>query len=281
MRSLDHERGIAMWMRTTTLALAATLLASTTASAWGPHGHEIISKMAESRLTPEAKAAIRSLLNEGDTLVSVCNWADHEGHDAVPGSASWHYVNVPLDAERYEAKFCPEKGCVVSKIKHYRKVLADRKPAAQASARRALLFLVHFVEDVHQPLHVGENQDRGGTLTQVRFLDQQRGTNLHHVWDSSLIDHLGRDRHAWVEKVEALATPENVEEWSRGSVEDWATESLEAAKVAYHDPKGGDRPLASGTELGEDYVATAAPIVRKRLAQAGVRLAIELNAIFK
>ena len=269
-----------MTLRTTGLALAACLIGGQAALAWGPHGHEIITKMAEGRLTPEAKAAVRDLLNEGDTLVSVCNWADHEGHDAVPASAPWHYVNVPLSADRYEARFCPEKGCVVSRIKHYRKLLADTKQPRKERAR-ALLFLVHFVEDVHQPLHVGDNRDNGGNLTQVRFLNQARGTNLHHVWDSSLVDHAGRDRAAWVERVEALATPEKVEEWSKGDVEDWATESLQAAKVAYRDPKGGDGPMAGGTALGEDYVEQCMPIVRLRLSQAGVRLANELNAIFK
>jgi len=270
-----------MDLGTRKLALFALALlgAGTPAGAWGPHGHEIISKLAETRLTPEAKEAVRGLLDEGDTLVSICNWADHEGHDAVPGSASWHYVNVPLTADRYEDRFCPERGCVVSKIRHYRKELAHRD-TPRKERRRALLFLVHFVEDVHQPLHVGHNDDRGGNLTQVRFLNLERGTNLLRVWDSSLIDHAGRDRHAWVESLAELATPENVAEWSKGDVEDWATESLRAAKIAYDYPRG-DGPLKSGTRLGEEYVEVATPIVRKRLAQAGVRLANELNAIFR
>ncbi len=267
-------------MRKWALVAVALLGASTPAGAWGPHGHEIISKLAETRLTPKAKAAIRELLDEGDTLVSICNWADREGHDAVPASAPWHYVNVPLSADRFEDRFCPEKGCVVSKIRDFRKVLAVRD-APRKERRRALLFLVHFVEDLHQPLHVGHNNDRGGNLTQVRFLNQERGTNLHRVWDSSLLDHEGRDRQAWVAALSELATPENVAEWSKGDVDDWATESLQAARIAYAYPKGSAVPLGSGTKLGEDYVQVATPIVRKRLAQAGVRLANELNALFR
>jgi hypothetical protein len=247
------------------------------AGAWGPHGHRIATRVAESRLSPSARAAIRGLLHEGDTLVGESNWADHEGHDAVPGSASWHYVNVPITATRYDDRYCSGSGCVVDKIKHYRAVLADRR-APRAERARALLFLVHFIEDVHQPLHVGDNDDRGGNLTQVQFLGD--GTNLHRLWDSAILDDAGRDERAWVERIAPLLTPENVAVWSKGSVESWADESLHEAKKAYYFPAGSPRPIASGTRIGRDYAEAALPVIRLRLAQAAVRLANELNAIF-
>ena len=141
------------------LAAYASLCCLPTAQAWGPRAHRVATRVAEARLTPEARTAIRDLLHEGDTLVDVCDWADHDGHDDVPGSA-WHYVNVPLDALHYDARFCSGGNCVVAKIKHFRRVLADRQ-APKRERTRALLFLVHLVEDVHQPLHVGDNRDRG------------------------------------------------------------------------------------------------------------------------
>ena len=260
------------------LALALAAWAASPAHAWGPHGHRIAARVAEGRLTPEAAAAVRELLNKGDTLVDVADWADHQGHDVVPGSAPWHYVNVPLSATRYDDKFCSNRGCVVSKIREYRRVLADRE-APRRERQLALLFLVHFVQDVHQPLHVGDNRDQGGNQTQVRFLG--RGTNLHRLWDSDLIDHAGLNDGAWMERINAEITPERVEQWSKGGVEDWATESLEAARRAYHFPEGAGAPLQGGADLGDAYAEMALPIVRDRLARAGVRLANELNAIFR
>jgi hypothetical protein len=261
------------------LFLSLTTLAVTSpAFAWGPQGHRVIAHVADDRLTPAAKAGVRALLHEGDTLADVANWADHEGHDAVPGSASWHYVNVPISAPRYEGRYCRRGDCVVAKIKQYRKILADHG-APRRERQRALLFLVHFVADIHQPLHVGDHDDRGGNLTQVQFLG--RGTNLHRLWDSDLIHHLGGSDREWVERIERMVTPQKIEAWSWGTVEDWADESLRAAKLAYSDPQGSPAPLASGTRLGEDYVKFSDPILREQMARAGIRLANELNAIFR
>lgn len=258
-------------------AIVLLIAVASPAQGWGPQAHKVITRVAMDRLTPHAAAEIKGLLLDGDTLIDICTWADHEGHDAVPSSAPWHYVNVPITAAHYDAKFCPDSGCVVSKIKHYRSVLADKKATKQERSR-ALLFLVHFVEDVHQPLHVGDNRDKGGNFTQIQF--DGRGTNLHALWDSGLLRNLGGSDQAWVKRVEALLTPENVKAWSSSKVEDWADESLQAAKKAYHWPEGAKAPIATGTTLGNDYARMAEPILKERMARAGVRLANELNAIF-
>ena len=259
------------------LAVTTVLGVSSVSRAWGPRAHRIASRVAESRLTPAAKAGVRALLHDGDTIVSEAGWADNEGHDAVPGSASWHFVNVPISAVHYDDRYCPAGVCVVAKIKHFRKVLADRR-APKVERARALLFLVHLVEDVHNPLHVGDNRDRGGNLTQVQFAGG--ATNLHRLWDSGMIEEHSRDERAWTESVERLITPEAAAQWSKGDVESWADESLQEAKKAYHFPPGSDRPAESGVRLGRDYSDAALPVIRLRLAKAGVRLANELNALF-
>jgi hypothetical protein len=244
---------------------------------WGARGHRVAAKVAMKRLTPAAKQAIADLLNEGDSLPELAGWADGgEAHRVEPKSAPWHYVNVPITASKYENRYCADRGCVVSKIKEFRAILTDPK-TKRADRQRALLFFVHLIEDLHQPLHVGDNRDRGGNSTQVRFFG--RGDNLHRVWDSSVIEHQRWNDGRWVEQVEARITPANAKAWSSGKVEDWATESLQAAKLAY-DPTGRGRPLVSGADLGEEYDDFALPIVTRRLAQTGVRLANELNAIF-
>jgi hypothetical protein len=259
------------------LAAGMILCQGRPAWAWGAHGHRIATRIAEARLTPSARVAVRELLHEGDSLLTVCNWADHDGHDVVPGSAPWHYVNVPLDASHYSDRYCRGGNCVVAKIRQFRKVLADNR-APKAERARALLFFAHLVEDVHQPLHVGDNRDRGGNDTQVQYFNE--GVNLHRLWDSTMIDEASRDEREWVRRIEPLLTPENIEAWSKGTVESWADESLAEAKKAYRDPRNPSRLITSGDRLGREYAEAMLPVIRLRLAQAGVRLANELNAIF-
>ncbi|MFO0953260.1 MAG: S1/P1 nuclease [Isosphaeraceae bacterium] len=245
--------------------------------AWGARGHRIATRVAEARLSPAARAAVRELLHEGDTLLTVCNWADHEGHEVVPASAPWHYVNVPLEAERYTDRDCRGGNCVVAKIRQFRKVVADKSRPKEERAR-ALLFLVHLVQDVHQPLHVGDRRDRGGTDTQVRYRGE--GVNLHRLWDSAMIDAQRHSEQEWVHQIEPLLTPANVAKWSQGSVESWADESLIEARRAYRDIRNPGRFVTTGDAISDDYVEVMVPVIQTRLAQAGVRLANELNAAF-
>ena len=258
--------------------LTALAVAATPAFAWGPQGHRVIAEVAAGRLTPAARSGVRDLLHEGDTLANVANWADHEGHDAVPESANWHFINVPISTAKFDHREIRGENNVVSKIAHYRKILAD-KSLPKADRSRALLFLVHFVSDIHQPLHVGDNNDRGGNLTQVQFMGQ--GTNLHRLWDSDLIHHLGGNDRAWSERVERAITPEAARLWSKGNVDTWADESLQAAKLAYRATEGAPKAAPSGVVLGQDYARRADSILIERMARASVRLADELNAIFR
>ncbi len=124
------------------------------------------------------------LLEPGESLADISIWADSVRRDR-PESGPWHYVNVPITEPEYNARFCGEKGCVVGKIEDFRKDLAN-KNLPRAKRREALLFLVHFVQDMHMPLHVGDNHDRGGNDHQVQFFGE--GSNLHRVWDSGMIE---------------------------------------------------------------------------------------------
>ena len=127
------------------------------------------------------------------------------------------------------------------------------------------------------PLHVGDNHDKGGNRTQVRFFD--RGTNMHALWDSGMIERAGHTEQFWLAELAKLDTPENRDAAMRGTVEDWATESLLAARAAYTVPESGKR-LKPGQKLGDAYVAANLPVVRRRLYQASIRLAMLLNEAF-
>jgi hypothetical protein len=229
-------------------------------------------------LTPKAKAAIAELLEPGESLADASTWAD-ENRGRLPKTAPWHYVDVPLDEPRYDARFSGDvsaKGCLVDKINEFRLALWDTTKSVE-DRRFALRFLVHCVEDLHQPWHVGDNGDKGGNRTQVRFFD--RGTNMHALWDTGMIERVSKSEDVWLADLAALDTPEARQEAVKGTVEDWATERLLAARQAYQVPETGKR-LMSGQKLGDVYLQANLPVVRRRLYQSGIRLAMVLNETF-
>jgi len=260
------------------IALLFTVQTATPAWAWGRLGHRVISRLAEQRLTPKAKAGLAELLEPGESLADALTWAD-EVRGRMRKTAPWHYVDVPLDEPRYDARFSgddPKKGCVVDKITEFRAILKD--PSKSKEDRRfALRFLIHCVEDFPMPMHVGDNHDRGGSDTQVRFFD--RGTNMHQLRDSDLIEWNTRSEDVWLAELAELDTDHNRAAWMRGAVEEWASESLLAARAAYVVP-GTDARLKPGQKLSREYYDAHLPVVRRRLYQAGVRLAMVLNECF-
>jgi hypothetical protein len=264
------------------IAMALTLLVAlqiaTPAWAWGRLGHRVISRLAEKNLTPATKAAIAELLEPGESIADASLWAD-ENRRRLPETAPWHYVDVPLDEPRYDAKFSGDdstKGCVVNKINEFRRVVNDRSKSI-GDRRLALRFLIHCIQDLHMPMHVGDNHDRGGNDTHVVFFEED--TNMHRLFDSGLIEHFSPSEEDWLKELTVLASPQSPVTPSDGTVEDWATESLWFARMAYQDPATGTR-IKSGTKLGEAYLANNLPVVRQRLCQAGLRLAMVLNAAF-
>ncbi len=243
--------------------------------AWGPIGHRVAARAAQDRLTRAALAAIRNLFGTGVRLSDISTWADDQREGQ--GSGGWHYVNVPIRETRYDPRYCPASGCVVSKIEDFKRVLQN-PGAGRQQKQEALKYLIHFIADLHQPLHVGDNHDQGGNLLQVRFFGI--GSNLHRVWDSQVIERHTENENVWLWDIDFLANPRMVAEWSRGTPADWATESLQIAKEAYCLP-GTNRLIRSGTRLGSEYERFALLIIQKQLAKAGVRIAFVLNEIFK
>ena len=189
------------------------------------------------------------------------------------------FRSVPLDEPRYHSVFAgdvAEKGYVVDKIHDFKVVVKDADQSVE-DRRIALRFLVHFVEDLHMPMHVGDNNDKGGNRTQVQFFE--RGTNMHSLWDSGMIEHVCDTEDFWLKDLAALDTAEARAAAMKGTIEDWATESLLAARQAYQVPETGKR-LKSGQKLSEAYLDANLPVLRRRLYQASVRLAMVLNQAF-
>jgi hypothetical protein len=247
------------------------------AGAWGRLGHRASARLAESRLSPRARAVVADLLEPGESLADASTWADENSRE-IRGSASWHYVNVPISSPHYNPKYCGRQGCVVSKIAEFRAVLVDRK-APRTRRREALRFVVHLVQDLHQPMHVADQGDRGGNALQLR-VGRYEYTNLHQLWDSGLFRSRYR-RHAEAELVRdvmALAERPEARSWADGRVEDWADESLAIGRRAYQVPRT-NRTLRQGEEVSAEYMEVNLPTAVEQVARSGVRLAAMLNEI--
>jgi hypothetical protein len=261
-----------IWLTTVLVVLGLT---ASPAWSWGNKGHRLVAKVAELHLTDKARSGVQVLLGDDEDMATASTWADEQKRK-IKGSAAWHYVDVPIDEEKYKADFCPNNNCVVAKIGEFRDILKD-KTQPREQRQMALRFLIHLVGDVHQPLHVGDNNDRGGNDTQVRFFN--KGSNLHKVWDTDVIEWVGQSEDQWMQTLAELDTEDNRKKYMKDGVEDWATESLQAAKIAYQMP-GCNRLIKSGDKLRDEYLNTNLPTVRLRLYQAGIRLALVLNEAF-
>lgn len=253
-------------------ALLAFALCVIPGFAWGPEGHRLVARMAEDLLTPAAAARVHATLAPGETITALSSWAD-EIRKIRKETERWHFVDIPIDSTGLEmTRDCPEGNCVIGKIAELRRLWRDES-VSRAERREALLFLVHFVGDMHQPLHCADNHDRGGNDVTVEF--QGTRMNLHRLWDSALLDRLPGEEQILI-ALEHAITSDDRTAWSGGSVESWGGESFEAARhVVYGDLprlRPGETPV-----LGDAYEHDVGPVVERQLEKAAVRLAAILN----
>ncbi len=250
------------------------ILAPAPAFGWGAEGHEVVALIAAHELNPAARAQAAQLLGGPAMLVLDSNWAD-EIKDQRRDTGPWHYVDIPLGAPGYDARRdCPERNCLVAEIENDMRILGDRRAGNRARAE-ALRFLVHFVADVHQPLHAEDNDDRGGN--QVRVTIGPERANLHKVWDVDVVAALGPDAGAAANGIERSLSPAERKAWSSGTPAAWANESHAIARDRIYPPLAGRRDL----NLPRDYAWRQAPLTRMLLAKAGVRLAWLLNTTLR
>ncbi|KAK4589971.1 hypothetical protein RGQ29_020514 [Quercus rubra] len=266
---------------------------------WGMEGHYAICKIAEGYLTEDAVAAVKELLPEsaGGNLAAVCSWPDQIRHNfRWRWSSALHYVDTPDFKCNYEyCRDCHDSAghknrCVTGAIYNYTMQLASAYQNTNLKLHynltEALMFLSHFIGDLHQPLHVGFTGDEGGNTIVVRWF--RRKSNLHHVWDDMIIDSALKtfycsDLEIMIKAIQRNITngwSNEISSWEKCSHNDtvcpnpYASESISlACKFAY-------KNATPGSTLGDDYFLSRLPIVEKRLAQGGVRLAATLNRIF-
>jgi|CXWL01.1.fsa_nt_gi hypothetical protein len=245
--------------RRVALLVLFSALASVPAFGWGQTGHRVIGRVAEGRLSLAAAAAVAELLGP-DSLAEVSTWPDDMRSDPTwKPYEPFHYVSIE-DGQTYEQAAKNPAGDILTALPRFEATLAD-KNAPALERRQALAWIVHLIGDLHQPLHVGRAADLGGNTVLVLWFNEP--SNLHTVWDESLID---RTRLSFTEVAQFLDPPsaETLADWRRGSYLDWANESIALRSGVY---ELGDR------KLSYRYVFDHLPTVKKRLQQAGVRLA--------
>jgi len=249
----------------------AALAAAAPLFAWGPEGHALVARIAEAQLTPAAHARVIEILGPNATMASVSSWAD-DVRRSRRETEHWHFIDIPIDKPHLDmARDCPKGDCVIAKIADFRKALAD--PSTPAPARReALLFTIHLVGDMHQPLHCSDDKDRGGNDVHVQFFG--RPYNLHSVWDSGLLGRMG-DENQLLPALSAESA-RHEKKFAKGTVEDWAEQSHKAAvKIVYGKlpPHDASHPAV----LDAKYESAADALIRLQIERAGARLAWVLN----
>ncbi|HEY8519924.1 MAG TPA: S1/P1 nuclease [Gammaproteobacteria bacterium] len=249
------------------LCVCALAARASPAAAYGPSGHRIVGLVAEPLLCAAARAEVDALA-DGERLPDIGLWADNIRRDERwAHSAPWHYMNV-ADGASLASYRSPREGDVLSAIERFSRELRDAgRP--RASRLVALRFLVHFVADVHQPLHVGREEDRGGNRVEVRY--GRTEVNLHRFWDTDVIRRSGLSDAAYARELAALVRAARGE--PPGTPRDWAAESLALRETVYSFD-------ARSRVLDRAYLERADQVTRRRLAQAGVRLAHTLNALW-
>lgn len=251
------------------ILVAAGFATALTALPWGQKGHDTVAYIAECHLTPEAKAAAEELL-DGKSIVYYANWMDNASHTPEYAyTKTWHYKNIDADETFAEAKL-NDKGDIVTALNEQILVLGDTTKSKEERAL-ALKMVVHFLGDMHQPMHLGRLSDLGGNRHEVRYF--KNPTNLHTVWDSRLVESAHKWSYTeWQQQIDR-ANPTEQKLLISGNIDDWAKQSVAIAADIYDF-------FPNGKNISYNDVAHWAPVIENQFLKGGLRLAHVLNTIF-
>jgi hypothetical protein len=284
------------------LAVLLCCLLALPSFGWWETGHRTVARIAAAYLNPKTRTRVAQILGVHDTPGSVSNamaaastWADETKEQTKTGE--WHYIDLALqDGEKNIRERCPGDNCLTARIEIFAQQLANRK-ATGVSDRNALRYLIHFVGDVHQPLHTISDADLGGNCEQITPFNEAK--NLHALWDGGIIASLHESDVRLADNLEGYITRLSGGErrsWSRGDAKKWTWESHKLAERDIYQrlhipieppvfPKtckvapgeiSNFRPYIDGV-----YINDMKPVVGNQLAKAGLRLARLLNQTLK
>jgi hypothetical protein len=256
-------------MRRCRLLAAALLVFPGMAQGWGPEGHRAVAALAHERLCPAAIRETRAILGD-QSLAEAALWPDRIRSDpAWSQTADWHYLNI-AEHESFDTivQGEPGRGRLLAAIRDNLALARDGSRPRETRAQ-ALAFFLHLAADLHQPLHVGLREDRGGNSVTVRFDGKE--TNLHRLWDGQLLRSAGLRPEDYRRTLAPLVEL-GAAAWEAGTLEDWADESRRLRPWVYDFDARRRVP-----QISRRYAETGRQLTALRLAQAGVRTAWLLN----
>ena len=264
------------------------------AGAWGVEGHQVVAALAWNYLTPTTRHAVDAILasdhdtTTGPDLMSRAVWAD-VWRRTHPETGEWHFVDIEIDhpdlasachgfpTSSVPASTGPVQDCVIDRLDAFDHELADKATSPDERAL-ALKYVVHFVADMHQPLHAADNHDKGGNCVRLA-LGGPRTVNLHSYWDTVAVSEVDPNARHLAERLFHEITTSQKEEWEQGDPKAWVQQSFELARTdAYSigSPPGCQQDAAP-MALPPGYDAMARGVVTEQLKKAGVRRALLLN----
>lgn len=284
------------------ILMLASFCPGRNAHAWGQTGHRVTAEIAERNLSAVSHTALAKIVEKGETLAELSTWADHIRSDpSWDFLAPFHYISID-DEETWENFERDEDGDILQILDTLEAFLRDKDatdltlegppkkrgnsatlPTTQrkvVTRRQALALFVHFVGDLHQPLHVGRRDDQGGNRIQVKWFDEE--VSLHRLWDENLIDSTELSYTEFTVFLDR-ADDQHRQQWQKGSYLEWAKESKEVRLQLYD--FGAQRSsyflnVKEAPNLGYDYRANNIDLLYECLQKGGYRLAAKLNSIF-
>ena len=242
---------------------------------WGATGHRVVGEIAQSYLSAKARKAIKEILGD-ETLAMASNWADFIKSDSNYGYLSpWHYVNLKggMTANELQAKLLADTGANLFSKTNF--IIGELKNKQLPKDKKLLYLrlLIHFIGDMHQPLHVGGRaEDLGGNRVKVLWFNEP--TNIHAVWDDKLPEFQKLSYTEWTAAINHTSKKQR-QEWQNQPMTEWCQESYQVAQEIYAEITQPDQKLSYAYNF--DHIDT----LNQRLLKGGVRLAGILNEIFK
>jgi hypothetical protein len=274
----------------------AVLLPATPALAWWEYGHGAVARIAYMNVSPHTRAEIDRLLRQGRLLdTPTCSIRTVElaayWPDCIKGlgerfsyTSPWHYQNVDICSPFDTRSPCADGNCVSAQIDRNLRLLADTRIPTRERVM-ALLFVMHFMGDLHQPMHAGDNHDLGGNRVQVSYGAIGGRTNLHTIWDGYLADRGISNPPGEPRGILSQLTAEDRATMPLGTIADWSRESWELSKqyaygILFQDPCARRPENAPRPVVTEAMVERLIPVVRRQIARGGLRLARVLDEAF-
>ena len=269
------------------VAITAILSLAAPASAYWEYGHETVARIAWLEMRADTRAKVQALLKKGAlletpecpvaTIEQASVWADcvKPLGERFSYAYSWHYQNVDV-CKPFDLKAaCKDGNCVSAQVERSARLLAD--PAVPERERlMALAFIVHFVGDLHQPMHAGDHADLGGNRVSASYGVIGGRTNLHGIWDGWLAERAISTPPGGADGLLGQLSAAERAELANGSVEDWSREMWEKAGSQAYRSLVGDPCGAQSAErpaLDEAEVRALVPLVRDNVLRGGLRLA--------